>query len=662
MKMHLLSVLLFSICTCYGASIPPQLSTKAFFSPPVGTAAVGTELKYPLTYTTHATLPTTDDYLYFQVNSVSFFTGTDAKGECTGTEQTLDLSSYNWANTGLRFGNTTGTLGRKELYASAINSAADALGVTLANGNCVEVNTLYRNGNSSAIGDNIINTVSGNPAVVNSPFVLGNITVDGSGNITGGTPEHNMLNITDTGNADFRDCGGTSLNAIKVTSGLDKTITLANTGYGALSNLKVGLPINSPFANQFDNNTCNAILDGQGTTCTIAYNGNSTVPGRGALEVDATNGSQPTWILPFHVQHAGQAQCWGNNSNGQLGVGDTTSRNVPTKIPGMTHATNLVEGGTFGCALLDTGKVACWGNNAYGQLGDGNTVNKSTPTQVNNLSTATDITAGDQYACAVLRSGAIQCWGRNTKGQLGNGSKMNSDIPVQVNGLTHGVVSVAAGASATCALLATGAVQCWGSNNVGQLGIGLANDSELTPQQVSGLTNGVVGLSVGDQNACALLNNGAVMCWGDNTYGQLGNGASGPGVFSTVPVPVSGLSSGVIGLSSGYGFNCALMNDGRVKCWGNNAQGELGDGTTTASSTPVSVSNITDAVAISTGNQYACALLKTGSVMCWGDNAKGQFGDGTTMSTTIPVLSQASHAWTIDASRGSTSCSNITLT
>ena len=171
----------------------------------------------------------------------------------------------------------------------------------------------------------------------------------------------------------------------------------------------------------------------------------------------------------------------------------------------------------------------------------------------------------------------------------------------------------------------------------------------------------MVGLSVGDQNACALLNNGAVMCWGDNTYGQLGNGASGPGVFSTVPVPVSGLSSGVIGLSSGYGFNCALMNDGRVKCWGNNAQGELGDGTTTASSTPVSVSNITDAVAISTGNQYACALLKTGSVMCWGDNAKGQFGDGTTMSTTIPVLSQASHAWTIDASRGSASC-NITLT
>jgi alpha-tubulin suppressor-like RCC1 family protein len=163
-----------------------------------------------------------------------------------------------------------------------------------------------------------------------------------------------------------------------------------------------------------------------------------------------------------------------------------------------------------------------------------------------------------------------------------------------------------------CAITSTGGVKCWGYNTNGKLGTGATSGSiQPTPASVTGLTN-IVQVSTGREHACALSAGGGVMCWGSNYNDQLGT----TGTMSATPVQVTGLTSGVRQVGAGHIFTCALMTTGGVKCWGTQA---LGNGTTAATSTPVDVTGITDAVMISTGYSHACALLSSGAVRCWGD-------------------------------------------
>jgi len=173
--------------------------------------------------------------------------------------------------------------------------------------------------------------------------------------------------------------------------------------------------------------------------------------------------------------------------------------------------------------------------------------------------------------------------------------------------------AIAAGGSHACALLTGGSVRCWGSNFSGQLGNGTTtNDPIPTPVVVSGITT-ATAISAGNGNTCALLTGGSVRCWGDNYYGQLGNGTT---TNSSTPVAVSGITTATAISAGGY-HTCALLTDGSVRCWGYNNYGQLGNGTTTDSSTPVAVGGITTAIAISAGGYHTCALLTGGSVRCW---------------------------------------------
>ncbi|MEW6085138.1 MAG: RHS repeat-associated core domain-containing protein [Chloroflexota bacterium] len=245
------------------------------------------------------------------------------------------------------------------------------------------------------------------------------------------------------------------------------------------------------------------------------------------------------------------------------------------------------------------------------------------------------ISIGDPHYCAVTRSGGAQCWGTpNSNGELGNGTTTGSSTPVNVSGLTSGVVSISAGWNHACAVTSSGGVKCWGDNTYGQLGDGTTTD-RLAPVDVSGLTSGVVAVSAGREHTCALTASGGLKCWGRNNGGQLGTGGYSN---SSVPVNVNGLTSGVAAVSAGNYHTCALTTAGGMKCWGGGGSGQLGNNSFHGNANPVNVSGLSSGVrAIALGGDHTCALTTAGGMKCWGLNSDGQVGDGTTTNRNTPV-------------------------
>lgn len=332
----------------------------------------------------------------------------------------------------------------------------------------------------------------------------------------------------------------------------------------------------------------------------------------------------------------GAAKCWGINANNQIGDGTTVTRNAPTQVSGLTtNVTDISVGWTHVCAVHN-GAAKCWGYNGSGQLGDATYTDASTPIQVSGLSTGvTAIAAGRAHACALV-SGGVKCWGVNYYGHLGNGTQTASNIPVQVSGLTTGVAAIAAGLYHSCALLDTGAVKCWGANYSGQLGDGTTGFSSV-PIQVSGLTSGVTAIDVGSgaDNTCAVFS-GSIKCWGANLHGQIGDNTL---TNRLVPTQVQSLTSGGEKVATGTHHSCAIAN-GMVQCWGYQRMGQLGDGKTLRQIIPISaVSMTSNVLQASAGANVSCALLVGGSVKCWGTNAYSTLGSGAAVSwSSMPVL------------------------
>ncbi|MCL4857777.1 MAG: carboxypeptidase regulatory-like domain-containing protein [Caldilineaceae bacterium] len=216
---------------------------------------------------------------------------------------------------------------------------------------------------------------------------------------------------------------------------------------------------------------------------------------------------------------------------------------------------------------------------------------------------------------------------------MGNVSLFNRSIPVAVLDLAGYAIAVAAGGGHTCALLITGGVQCWGKNTSGQVGDG-TNASQWTPVDVVGLSSGVSVIVAGDDHSCASLISGEVRCWGNNARGQLGDGST---TARTAPVAVTGLT-GVSALAAGGGHTCARLSTGGVKCWGYNHRGQLGDNSLVNRTMPVDVSGLSSGVAtVTAGTNHSCALLIDGAARCWGANRRGQLGNGGTNDSRIPV-------------------------
>lgn len=247
---------------------------------------------------------------------------------------------------------------------------------------------------------------------------------------------------------------------------------------------------------------------------------------------------------------------------------------------------------------------------------------------------ATQVSSGGNYTCAVTTEGRAKCWGNNDNGQLGNNSTVSSLVPVDVVGAASGVASILAGPAHACLVTTAGGVKCWGANTSGQLGNGSVTNSSV-PVDVSGLASGVAAVSVGGSATCAVTTAGGVKCWGDNAYGQLGNNST---TSSSVPVDVYGLGSGTALITLGTYHACAVTTSGGAKCWGYNTQGQLGNNSTTGSGVPVDVMNLNSGVArISSGSNHVCVVTTSGGAKCWGWNNKGQVGNTGGNSILAPV-------------------------
>lgn len=330
----------------------------------------------------------------------------------------------------------------------------------------------------------------------------------------------------------------------------------------------------------------------------------------------------------------GSTKCWGSNyGTGALGTGDNTDRDWPVPTLLAEPVSRVEVGDTNSCAI-SLGRLFCWGTDLSGQLGDGLGGTRVEPFEMPGISGVTAVDVGyGRHICAIVAGGAVECIGDNGEGQIGDGlyGGVNRS-PTAVVGLPP-ATALALGKDFSCALTSGGGVKCWGNNRNGQLGDGTAT-SRPTPVDVSGLTSGVKAIAAGVAHACALTTAGALKCWGDNSWRALGTGSSAN--QSPTPAPVVGLASGVLAMSLGEAHSCAVVTGGTVKCWGGNAQGQLGDGTTTNRPTAYAVSNVSGAIALSAGGTHTCAVTSSGAVWCWGNNLSGRLGNRGTYST-LPV-------------------------
>jgi alpha-tubulin suppressor-like RCC1 family protein len=286
--------------------------------------------------------------------------------------------------------------------------------------------------------------------------------------------------------------------------------------------------------------------------------------------------------------------------------------------------TQVSAGGGFTCAVVG-GAAKCWGGNPYGELGNNSTTNSSVPVDVVGLSSGVvAVSSGWGHACALTSTGGLKCWGWNNHGQLGNNSTVDSSVPVEVTGLSSGVIAISVGNWQTCAVTSAGTAKCWGWNGYGQLGNNSTVDS-FVPVEVTGLSSGVIAISSSYVHACAVTSTGAARCWGSDGYFELG---TNPPSSSLVPVDVAGLANAVA-ISTGDYHTCTISSGGAAKCWGLGDSGMLGNGSLANSPVPVDVTGLSSGVtAISVSDGHTCALTSAGA-MCWGLNTYGQVGDGT---------------------------------
>jgi alpha-tubulin suppressor-like RCC1 family protein len=305
--------------------------------------------------------------------------------------------------------------------------------------------------------------------------------------------------------------------------------------------------------------------------------------------------------------------------------------------------TSLASGNLHTCARRSDDSIWCWGMNHLGQQGDGTTLDfgdfrlapravVGLPAPVDASQAARQIETGSDYTCSRHRDGRMWCWGTNGSGELGVGTQDQHNTPVQVAALGNQVASFSLGSGSSCAVKMDGTLWCWGNNTNGQLGDGTYSQ-RLSPVPITALGNLVLDVSVSSGHTCAVKMDGTLWCWGDGK--ALGTGTE---IGRSTPAQVTALGDQVISVVGGWNFGCALKRDGTAWCWGENMGAGVGDGTTATRWSPVQITTLgNQVVSLAAGMGHACAAKLDGTLWCWGNNDNGQIGDGTVTRRLVPV-------------------------
>jgi alpha-tubulin suppressor-like RCC1 family protein len=402
-------------------------------------------------------------------------------------------------------------------------------------------------------------------------------------------------------------------------------------------------------------------------TFTVTPSAGATGPGACTITLADKKGGQQTVAVtlvasPVHPRQAsvatgsyhscaldatGAAWCWGFNQDGPIGDGTTTWRLTPVQVTGGLTFTSLTAGAMHTCGLTAAGAAYCWGNG--GQVGDGTTIDRTVPTAVTGGLTFIQITASGSHTCGITAARRAYCWGANAEGQLGDATFTDRPAPTQVanavGGSTVRFASLEAGAEHTCGLTTGGKAYCWGSGKTGQTGDGTFNSRSAAPKAVT-TSLSFTELTARNNSTCGLIGSGALYCWGSNVNGTLADGdlAFTPHAAPTPSLggPFAALAAGGLPKMDDLGTHtCALTAAGAAYCWGVNARGQGGDGTTTYEhETPTAVTGPGGGAplafaSLSTGLAHTCGSTTDHAIYCWGADVTTEQGNQITPTLVI---------------------------
>jgi alpha-tubulin suppressor-like RCC1 family protein len=367
--------------------------------------------------------------------------------------------------------------------------------------------------------------------------------------------------------------------------------------------------------------TCSATVCSCTSASCAVYCGTST----SCVTVDVLS-SGPVQNATCAVMTDRSVRCWGHGGNGQMGDGTSANATQPIAVPGLGSNVQQIGFGGHGCAVMGDNTLKCWGINDYGQFCDGATATTAqTPKMIPAFgTTAKQVATMPGTTCVVTTAGAVQCCGRNGSGQLGNGDTTGASKSTPQLAIVANVQQLTAGGAHFCALMLDGSVQCWGSNSNGQIGAGTGN--QFAPVLVLPSTPtkafAVVG---GGLFTCARMSDGTAKCWGADGRAQLGDGGSAD---VSSPKTITALGSGILQLTAGFQHACALGATGEVRCWGENSYGTVGNGSTSSSPVLAPYTVIAfGAKQVLAGLNHTCAVMSDGTARCWGSNSFGQVGN-----------------------------------
>ena len=342
------------------------------------------------------------------------------------------------------------------------------------------------------------------------------------------------------------------------------------------------------------------------------------------------------WYHTCGVRTDSLAWCWGLNRDGELGDGTTTDRPVPTRVS-TTLRFRQIDAGTFStCGVTADDRAMCWGLGSDGQLGTGTTAPHSTPVALPGARRFRDVRVGPRPACGGTKAHVAFCWGDNTYGQLGDGTTTRRLKPVRVGG-GLAFKYVVPGTDHSCGLTTDNRAFCWGQNQYGQLGTPTNTGTLLLPFQLDASIGQLRHASAGDQHSCAVTLSKVAYCWGRSFHGETGNGFAG--VFY-LPVRVNAGGTLFLGVSAGGDHTCGVSTENVAYCWGFNGSGQLGSVTGGADRlSPTPVAGGLRFPAVHAGLAHTCAVATDGRAWCWGNNNQGQLGNGNRgTSSAVPVL------------------------